>query len=427
MSSEIAIEIKNVSKKYLLYSKPIDRLLQYLKPKKALHKEFIALQPVSLSIHKGRTIGIVGRNGSGKSTLLQMIAGTLTPTTGSVEVKGRISALLELGAGFNPEFTGRENVFLNAAILGISPKEVEARFQEILAFSEIGEFIDRPVKTYSSGMFVRLAFSVATLIDPDVVIIDEALSVGDEKFQRKCYNHLETLKEKGCTILFVSHSMKTVEQLCDYAYLLDKGELLGEGEPKEIIDQYHLMLYAQENTHMKQINQNNKVAQSNQNVIEEQIEETNGYYNENTETKNGMKMFDIKMFKEDKSESYLFDSGEYGKINVNFTSYINESDIMIGLRIKTTQGVEVYGTSSIYHEMEIDVKENQSYLISFDQCFHLASGIYHVSVAIAKKIGSNDMIYYDKLSDHIFFKIEERPLLCTGIANLNANIQVVEV
>lgn len=424
MSSEIVINLNNVSKKYVIYNRPIDRLIQYLTPKETRFQEFSALYPLSLSIKKGSTVGIVGKNGSGKSTLLQMIAGTLSPTTGSIDVTGRVSALLELGAGFNPEFTGRENVYLNASILGIPYEEVKNRFKEILEFSEIEEFIDRPVKTYSSGMFVRLAFSVATLIDPDVVIIDEALSVGDEKFQRKCYNHLEKLKENGSTILFVSHSMKTVEQLCDYAYLLDSGRLIAEGEPKKIIDQYHLMLYAQENDHIKVLNQTG--VQEQDTPIEVNSEkrdepQSGGLGN------NGISITDIKMFKLNGDEAYLYGTGEESEIVLKVFSHIIEENAMIGLRVKTTHGVEVYGTSTVYHDIEIGFGKNKEYKVSFKQKLDLAPGIYHVSVAIAKKVGNNDMIYYDKLSDHILFKIEQSPLRCTGIADLNTNIHISEV
>lgn len=245
MSSEMAITVTNLGKCFHIYDKPRDRLMQmFARGRKQYFREFWALNEVSFEVKKGETVGIVGRNGSGKSTLLQLICGTLNPTHGSIVTNGRIAALLELGSGFNPEFSGRENVYLNAAVLGLSRAETDARFADIEAFAEIGEFIDQPVKTYSSGMMVRLAFAVAINVDPQILIVDEALSVGDELFQRKCFARIEAIKASGATILFVSHSGSTVVELCDRAILLDSGEKLIEGVPKNVLGKYQKLLYA---------------------------------------------------------------------------------------------------------------------------------------------------------------------------------------
>lgn len=226
MFSEAVISIDNLGKCYQIYNKPHDRLLQMLvRGRKQYYREFWALREVSLEIAKGEVLGIVGSNGAGKSTLLQLVCGTLHPTTGSVAVRGRIAALLELGAGFNPEFTGRENVYLSATVLGLSQKEIDNRYDEIVSFSGIGDFINQPVKTYSSGMYVRLAFSVATSVDPDILVVDEALSVGDGAFARKSFDRIMRLKQQGATILFCSHSMYQVEAFCDRAIWLDQGEV----------------------------------------------------------------------------------------------------------------------------------------------------------------------------------------------------------
>lgn len=249
--SPVAIQLTNVSKRYAMFAKPEDRLRQMVVPRlqkmamvkpQRFYKEFSAVNDVSLTIRRGETVGIIGRNGSGKSTLLQMIVGTLTPTSGTVNVQGRIAALLELGAGFNPEFTGRENVYVNGAILGFNREEMDDRFDAIAAFAGIGEFIERPVKTYSSGMFVRLAFAVATAVEPDILVVDEALSVGDEAFQRKCFTRIEAIKERGGTILFVSHGAQIIVQLCDRAILLDGGEKILEGDPKNVVGQYQRLV-----------------------------------------------------------------------------------------------------------------------------------------------------------------------------------------
>jgi lipopolysaccharide transport system ATP-binding protein len=250
--TDIAISVQNLSKCFQIYENPRDRLKQFVFPRiqrytgkepKQYFKEFWALKDVSFEVEKGQTVGIVGQNGSGKSTLLQLICGTLNPTIGSVETNGRIAALLELGSGFNPEFTGRENVFMNATVLGLSQKEIDARFDDILAFADIGEFIERPVKTYSSGMLVRLAFAVQASVDPDILVVDEALAVGDEKFQRKCFARLEDLKSKGSSILFVSHSPASIIELCDKTLFLHYGErLMYEKAPKSI-SAYQKLIY----------------------------------------------------------------------------------------------------------------------------------------------------------------------------------------
>ncbi len=254
MSSDgIRIHVEGLSKRYEMYAQPSDRLKQMIlprirrglrRPPRSYFRDFWALRDVTFDVRKGETIGIVGRNGSGKSTLLQMICGTLTPTLGSIRVDGRISALLELGAGFNPEFTGRENVLLSGLVYGISEEGIKEKFDEILDFAGIGEFIDQPVKTYSSGMYVRLAFAVAINVSPDLLVVDEALAVGDEAFQRKCLARIDAIRDSGATVLFVSHSAGTVVELCDRAILLDQGELLMEGTPKAVVTTYQKLLYA---------------------------------------------------------------------------------------------------------------------------------------------------------------------------------------
>jgi lipopolysaccharide transport system ATP-binding protein len=250
-SDDIAIRVTNLSKRYEIYDTPRDRLKQFVAPRlqglagrtpRQYFREFWALKDVSFEVKKGETVGIIGRNGSGKSTLLQMICGTLNPTGGSIQTNGRIAALLELGSGFNPEFTGRENVYMNAAVLGLSTEEIDARFDEIEAFAEIGDFIDQPVKTYSSGMMVRLAFAVIAHVDADILVIDEALSVGDAFFTQKCMRFLRKFMEKG-TVLFVSHDTGAVINFCQRAIWLNKGISKYQGEPKDVAQEYLAELY----------------------------------------------------------------------------------------------------------------------------------------------------------------------------------------
>jgi len=237
--SDIAIRVQNITKAYQIYDKPQDRLKQSLcQGRKQFYREFKALDDVSFEVKKGETVGIIGRNGSGKSTLLQIICGTLAPTSGTVEVNGRVAALLELGAGFNPEFTGKENVYMNATILGLSKEEIDAKYDEIVAFADIGDFIDQPVKTYSSGMYARLAFSVVIHVDPDVLIVDEILAVGDSLFQAKCVKKFYEIKESGCTIVFVSHDEYQVRHVCDYAAYLKEGNLVYFGNTADAFDAY---------------------------------------------------------------------------------------------------------------------------------------------------------------------------------------------
>lgn len=246
---KVAVNLRNLSKCYHIYDKPRDRLLQMLFGKKRkYYREFWALKDVSFELKRGETLGIVGRNGAGKSTLLQLLCGTLNPTGGKVTVNGRVAALLELGAGFNPEFTGRENVYLNAAVLGLSREEIDTRYDAIVAFSGIGEFINQPVKTYSSGMYVRLAFSVATSVEPDILIIDEALSVGDGEFARKSFDRIMELKEAGTILLFCSHSMFHIEALCNQVIWLDCGNVMMIGGSESVVSAYNASLAASKET-----------------------------------------------------------------------------------------------------------------------------------------------------------------------------------
>jgi lipopolysaccharide transport system ATP-binding protein len=245
MAEPVVIDLNHVSKRFRCYDQPVDRLKELLLPHKPRGRDFWALQEINLSVRRGETVGIIGQNGSGKSTLLQIIAGTLQPTTGDVQVQGRVSALLELGSGFNPEFTGRQNVFFNGRILGLTQAEIEQKFDEIAAFADIGDFLEQPVKTYSSGMFVRLAFAVAVNVDPTILIVDEALAVGDIYFQQKCFERLRQLKEAGNTLLFVSHDASAIYKLCSRAVLLEHGHVLLDSRPRQVLDLYEAKLWRQ--------------------------------------------------------------------------------------------------------------------------------------------------------------------------------------
>lgn len=249
-----AVRAQNLGKAYHLYQKPIHRVWDLILPGGPRYREFWAVRNVYLNIPHGASVGIIGENGAGKSSLLKLLTGITTPTTGEVQVNGRVSSLLELGAGFHPEFSGRENVYLNCSILGMEDDEIDERFESILAFSELGEFIDRPVKTYSSGMHVRLGFAVASSVDPDILIIDEALSVGDEHFKGKCVNRLNDFRERGKTTIFVSHDMGAIKSMCQSVVLMDQGEIIEQGTAEEVADEYLKRAHARGNERLSVVN-----------------------------------------------------------------------------------------------------------------------------------------------------------------------------
>lgn len=425
----VLISVKDISKCYLIYNKPQDRLKQIVwRGRRQYFKEFWALKGIDFEVKKGETFGIIGRNGSGKSTLLQIIAGTLSPTSGLVKVSGRVSALLELGSGFNPDFTGRENVFLNGVILGISRKEMEERINDIISFADIGEFIDQPVKVYSSGMYVRLAFSVQALIEPDILIVDEALAVGDEKFQRKCYSFIDTLRERGTCVLIVTHSTSIIEKYCQRALLLDKGEIHGLGQTKDIIDQYHALLYADEKAYLKILNKTNNEQElpSPKSTTELIASEARGHGYAVDDTDGGkLSAFIQKVWLCDNNgvEGELFYTGTTIAINYKVIVLHEIKHMLAGIRIRTVEGVEVYGTSTEYvGKSPEDVKVNTVIVFQFKIPLFLCEGTYFISVAVAEKVGSLDMLYLDKKSDVVVLKVKEGKITATGIAHLGSEI-----
>ena len=433
MSSEIAISVTGVSKRYEMYSQPQDRLLQFLsRGKRQYFKEFWALRDVTFSVKKGETIGILGRNGSGKSTLLQIIAGTLAPTSGEVRTSGVIAALLELGSGFSPEFTGRENIYLNGSILGFSKAEMDERFHEIAAFADIGEHLDQPIKTYSSGMTVRLAFAVQACVSPQVLIVDEALSVGDEKFQRKCFEYIERLREGGCSILLVTHSTATVEKFCQRGILLHKGVVHGIGPAKEIVDQYHALLYSDEKAYIRYAAQN-KIHEKVSAVIDQtNIQPSPSDSADGNEESDlvGMRAviadWDVMDAQENPSEQ--FKTGETVKVRffVDVLSQVDE--IQAGILIRTVEGVSAFGTSTLYHRKNfINARQGNRIRFDFDLQANLCAGSYFITLAIAEAISHGDMLYLDRKTDVIVIKIHQPRVLASGIAMLDAHVTVSDM
>ena len=434
MSSEIAIKVENLSKAYQIYDQPNDRLKQFVMPRlqravgmtpRQYYRDFWALKDVSFEVKKGETVGIIGRNGSGKSTLLQLICGTLSPTYGNLETHGRIAALLELGSGFNPEFTGRENVYMNAAVLGLSREEVDDRFDEIVKFADIGEFIEQPVKSYSSGMFMRLAFSVAINVDPEILIVDEALSVGDEKFQRKCFSRLEELKETGVSILFVSHSGGAVVELCDRAILLDAGEKLSDGLPKLIVARYQKLLYAPEDKYQEIRGQIRRMVDaavesvdaSNSNESHEPCAhspELQESYDPNLKPESTTEYESIGACIE--TPVILNLSGE--RVNnlirgktyrytyiVRFTE--SASRVRFGMLIKTISGVELGGAASAISPAKSIpfVQSGESYQIEFRFNANLNPGVYFMNAGVLGWPDNQLEQYLYRVLDVVMFRI----------------------
>lgn len=379
---ETAIKIDNISKVYKLYEKPIDRLKEALGfSRKKLYTEHYALNDVSFSVNKGETIGIIGTNGAGKSTLLKIITGVLNPTLGNISVNGRISALLELGAGFNMEYSGIENVYLNGTMCGFSKEEIDKKLDDILKFADIGNFVYQPVKTYSSGMFVRLAFAVAINIEPEILIVDEALSVGDVFFQAKCYKKFEEFKEKGKTILLVSHSLSSIAKYCDRVVLLNKGNKVSEGNPAQMIDLFKKIM----------VNQDLSDDEINDLEEDENVDETlmtdswKSNLNLNPHINSyGSLMAEIIDFAviDDKKKitNNIIKGNEFSiKIKVKFNNDIQ--DPIFAFTILNLQGTEISGTNTMYENAGVlEAKAGDIKTVTFTQKMDIQGGEYLLSL-----------------------------------------------
>ncbi len=390
------IKIEHLDKMYKLYDRQNDRLRDSLGlTRKKLYHEHYALKDVSLTVKKGETVGIIGTNGSGKSTILKIITGVLSPTAGNVEIKGRLSALLELGAGFNMEFTGLENVYLNGTMSGFSRQEIDAKLQDILDFADIGEFIHQKVKTYSSGMFVRLAFAVAINIDPEILIVDEALSVGDVFFQNKCYHKFEEFKDQGKTILFVSHDLTSINKYCDRVVLLDKGRKIGEGEPKEIIDMYKKVLVDQMDSKMS-----GNAAADNEETDRTKWKSRLSLNPSSDSYGNGMARIDDFCLTDASgniTNTVIKRDPFTVKVKVVFEEHVNEP--IIALSIKDRMGVEITGTNTMFEKIPTgDFKKGDCLTVSFTQNMFLQGGEYLISLGLVG-YREGDFTVYHRLYD----------------------------
>ena len=426
------IQLESISKCYRIFQNPQDRFKQALldrfqgvagrKNASPLYREHWALRDVSFELKPGEAVGILGRNGAGKSTLLQIIVGTLEPTSGSVKTSGRITALLELGSGFNPEFTGCENVFLNAQILGLSRENALARFDDIASFADIGDFIDQPVKTYSSGMMMRLAFAVQTILDPNVLIVDEALSVGDAKFQDKCFRKLRSLRENGTTILFVSHDINAVTSFCDRAMLLDAGKLVSSGVPIDVSKTYLELLYGPSSQSDVEIMSETKdvvdleIVYNNKNIDLKPNSADEGYRfgNKNVE------ITKVVILDEDNKPTGILESGKTYRITQMFLVNTDVSGLSSGFIIRNRLGLDIFGvTNKTMNVLFPSMTRGEKYEISFTVDMHLAAGDYFLQIANAGEGG----VQYDCWISALHFKVINTPcLFTTSIVNLSPRI-----
>ena len=420
---DIAIRVQNLSKCYQLYDRPEDRLKQAIYPRlrrlmgmepKSYAREFWALRDVSFEVKKGETVGIIGRNGSGKSTLLQLICGTLAPTCGTVETNGRVAALLELGAGFNSEFTGQENVYMNGALLGLSRQEIDARFDDIAAFADIGQFIDQPVKTYSSGMMVRLAFAVQAQVAPNILIVDEALAVGDVKFQARCFERLKQLKEAGTSILLVTHSTEQIVTHCTRAILLDHGSIAEIGEPNRVVNRYLDLLFGKSRrqpdlqTSSDTSTLLNHHSSMRLNFEADVFAQRPGYNPLEYRWGDGAaKIIDFCLFVNNDAYPTAISTGQTIVLEMAVKFLETLLRPIFGITIKTKEGVTVYGTNTeILDIEEFKSKGRKGEVVVLRASFicRLAPGDYFVSLGVATSQGE-EIIPHDRRYDAIHFQV----------------------
>ncbi len=445
MSEDIAIKIEDVSKLYKLYDKPTDRLKESLGlSKQKKYKEHYALRNINFDVKRGECVGIIGTNGAGKSTILKIITGVLNPTAGNVTINGRISALLELGAGFNMEYTGIENVYLNGTMIGFSREEIDAKMDEILAFADIGDFVNQPVKTYSSGMFVRLAFAVAINIDPEILIVDEALSVGDVFFQLKCFKKFEEFKKNGKTILFVSHDLSSIEKYCDKAILLDHGRNIAEGQPIDIINKYKKIMTGmtaeeveeQEKARRSEIEQGETGQDKTTSVVAEKEAdadpdsrwmdklEINPKIDEYGDMK--AKIIDIGVFDEDGNLTTTLIKGNRFTLRSKIEIKEPIDDPIFTYTFKTLKGQDITGTNTMYEKVSVGLAEaGDVYVASFTQEMNLQGGEYLLSMSCTSFV-DGDLVAHDRLYDVLNISVVSDKNT-VGFYDMNSEVKVKKI
>ena len=437
-----ALTVTELGKVYRIYNRPIDRIRElYSIRGRKYHHEFTALDNISFEVFQGETIGIIGPNGSGKSTLLEIISGTLSPTHGEVVGQGTVSALLELGAGFNPRFTGRENVYLNASILGIPKHSLEAKLNELLQFADIGAFIDHPVSTYSSGMYVRLAFATAISSDPDILIVDEALAVGDIRFQRKCYRRFQEMQASGKTILFVSHSVELIQNHCSRAVFLNAGNIEAIGEPKAVIQAYLEHLFGSEVQQPRKVGPSEEATEGDQtdadtspawaapassDLAQDHCKQRRSYNpNEYRWGDRRAAIMDYQLKSNSGDDQVVFESGENLELMVHVRFFQELTDLIYGCTVKTVDGQTVYGTNT--RERAIDVshgKAGMTVVVRFQFDLNLVPGEYFISLGVALDDGERDNIAIDRRYDLIHLTVRG-DYGGFGLAQMNMSISEV--
>jgi len=392
------ILVQNVSKLYRLYRRPSDRLWELLPGARPLHTDFWALRDIAFAVEKGEMLGLVGPNGGGKSTLLQIVSGILQPTSGRVVTRGRIAALLELGAGFDPEFSGRENIYLNGEIMGLNRSQIDKAMPSIESFAEIGEFIERPVKEYSSGMYVRLAFSTAIHVDPDILIVDEALAVGDALFANRCVRKFEELRERKVTVLFVSHDLGLVKQLSDRVLLLLNGRIAAEGAPKDVINRYIGLVLARQRSSTPQDGR-----------VRASFRHGDG----------SSEILGVELLNSRREPVTSVASGEPVTVRVHCRFHQAKSDPMVGILVRTRIGTDVYGTNTRIEEVRLgDFQPGDELEVDFHIECWLTPQPYTLTVATQNTDGSS----HDWLDDAIAFDVVDTRV-AAGVANLRAKVE----
>lgn len=444
--ADLAVSVQNLSKKFRLFDSPGYRLLEAFHPfNKTYHREFWALKDVSFEVEKGTTLGIIGLNGSGKSTLLQLICSVLQPTVGTVEVNGRISALLELGADFNPEFTGRENVMMKGISMGFSKKEMKKQLPQIEDFAQIGAFIDQPVKTYSSGMFVRLAFATAINVEPDILVVDEALAVGDAKFQHKCYLRFKALQETGVTVILVTHDLEAVLKHCGAALLLNGGRLQKIGSPHEVTTNYREFTATGriKEKEVSTVISEPQFTEQQAQLSQDRQNELDLFYNLNNYSQS--RLFQRKNYnagevriggRECEIIDYLVCQGDMidpvcvnTEETIDFFLKVLSKEVIpkpcLGFTIKTTDGSMIYGSNTDLANLEIEpIKKKKAVIFKFSTRLDIASGDYFITIGIGAVSPKRDHIFMDSRHGIIHLKVEQKTAF-DGVVRLDLQIERV--
>jgi len=409
----IAVRVDSVSKQYRIYDRPADRLKETLtRGHWKAHREFWALKDISFEVEAGTTTGIIGPNGSGKSTLLQIITGTLEPTHGNVSIEGRVAALLELGAGFNPEFTGIENIFMNAALMGFSKAETEHLLPEIANFAEIGDFIYQPLKTYSSGMYIRLAFAAAIAVAPQILIIDEALAVGDAVFQHRCTRRIKEMQENGTTILFVSHDPSAIRALCNRAILLNQGQKIAEGSPSDVLNRYQKIIMARQQAFEASFKATDEAGTANE-FFERKTRPLSYVYRHGDRS---AEVLQVELLDGALRPIEFVETGEPVIVRIVYVAHDDLDDVVCGFLIRNRHGIHVYGTNTELQEVPFErVNRGELTEVTFEFNCWLAPEMFSLCVAVHSGTG----VSFDWLDGCLFFRVMSATKM-EGVANLNA-------